>query len=51
MVALLFTWSIVHGSLHGPLVIGPLVHLAIAQPPVDMLVGKVSQVLTGHLVH
>ena len=50
MVALLFTWGIVHGSLHGPLAIGPLVHLAIAQPPVDMLAGEIGRVLAGHLV-
>ena len=49
-MALLFTWGIVHGSLHGPLAIGPFVHLAIAQPPVDMLAKKISRVFAGHLV-
>ena len=38
-VALLFTWGVVHSILHGSLAIGPLVHLAIAQPPVDTLAG------------
>ena len=50
-MALLFTWGIVHGSLHGPLAIGPLVHLAITQPPVDMLAGEIGRVLAGHLVY
>ena len=50
MVALLFTWDIVHGSLHRPLAIGPLVYLAIAQPPVDTLAGEIGRVLFGHLV-
>ena len=48
---LLFTWGVDHGSLHGPLAIGPLVHLAVAQPPVDMLAGRISRVLAGHLVY
>ena len=51
VVALLFTWSIVYGSLHGPLAIGPLVHLAITQPPVDTLARKIGKVLAGHLVY
>ena len=50
-VLLLFTWGIVHNSLHGSLAIDPLVHLAIAQPLVDMLVGEIGRVLSGHLVH
>ena len=43
--------GVVHGSLHGPLAIGPLVHLAIAQPPVDTLAGEIGRVLAGHLVY
>ena len=50
MVALLFRWGVVHGSLHGPLAIVPLAHLAIAQPPVDTLARKIGRVLAGHLV-
>ena len=50
-MALLFTWGIVHGSLHRSLAIDPLVHLAITQPPVDMLAGEIDRVLAGHLVH
>ena len=49
-MALLFTWGIVHGSLHGPLAIGPLVHLAIAQTLVDMLAREIGRVVVGHLV-
>ena len=49
-MALLLIWGIVHGSLHKPLAIGPLVHLAVPQPPVDTLVGEVGRVLAGHLV-
>ena len=40
-----------HGSLHRSLAIGPLVHLAIAQPPVDMLAREIGRVLAGHLVY
>ena len=50
VVALQLTWGIVHGSLHGSLAIDPLVHLAVAQPPVNMLARKNSRVLTGYLV-
>ena len=50
-MALLFTWGIVHGSLHGPLAIGPLVHLAIAQPLVDTLAREIGRVLAGYLVY
>ena len=50
MVALLLTWGIVHGGLHGSLAIDPLFHLAIAQPLVDMLAGEIGRVLVGHLV-
>ena len=47
-VALLLTRGVVHVSLHGSLAIGPLVHLAIAQPPVDTLAGEISRVLAGY---
>ena len=50
VVALLFTWGIVHISLHRPLAIGPFIHLAVAQPPVDMLAREIDRVLAGHLV-
>ena len=50
-MALLLTLGIVHGSLHRSLAIDPLVHLAIAQPPVDTLSREICRVLPGHLVH
>ena len=50
-MALLFTWGVVHGGLHRPLTIGPFVHLAVAQPPVDILAGEIGRVLAGHLVY
>ena len=33
------------GSLHGPLALGPLVHLAVTQPPVDTLAREFGRVL------
>ena len=51
MVALLFIWGIIHGSLHGPLAIGPLVHLAIAETPADMLARDIGRVLAEYLVY
>ena len=50
MVVLLFTWDVVHGSLYGPLAIGPLVHLAVTQPLVDTLARMIGRVLAGHIV-
>ena len=39
-------------GLYKPLAIGPLVHLAIAQPLEDTLAGKIPfRVLAGHLVY
>ena len=49
-VALLLTWGVVHGSLHRPLAIGPLVHPAITQTPVDTLARKIGRALARHLV-
>ena len=51
MVVMLFTWGVIYSSLHGPLAIGPLVHLAVTQPPVDTLAREIGRVLAGHLVH
>ena len=42
--------GVVHGSLHGSLAIGPLVHLVITQPLVDTLAGEIGRDLAGHLV-
>ena len=50
MVALLLTWGIVHGSLHGSLAIGPLVYLVLAQPPVDALARDIGRVLARHIL-
>ena len=50
-VVLLFTWGIVHGSLHGLLTIGLVVHSAVTESLVDTLAGKISRVLAGHLVY
>ena len=47
---LLLTWGIVYDSLRRSLAIDPLVHLAIAQPPVDTLAREISIVLAGYLV-
>ena len=51
MVALLFTWGIVYSSLHGPLAIGLLVQLAVAQPLVDTVAGEIGRALAGYLVY
>ena len=50
-MVLLLTWGVVHGSLYASLAIGQLVHLAVTQPPVDMLAEEIGRVLTGHLVY
>ena len=50
MAALVLTWGVVHGNLHGSLAIGPFVHLAIAQSPVDTLAGEIGRFLAGYLV-
>ena len=51
MVALLLIWGIIDGSLPKSLAIGPLVHLAVAQPPVDTLAGEIGRVLARYLVY
>ena len=51
MVALLLTWGIVHGSLHGSLAIDPLVHLTVTQSLVDTLAGEIGRALAGYLVY
>ena len=48
---MLLTWGVVHGSLHGSLAIDLLVHLAIAQTPVDTLAREIGRVLAGNLVY